>query len=71
MKKKTKIVGIVLIVLMLSMLIGKVYALSFKFNVTANKKEAKAGEEVTVSMEIADIDMGELRNKCNRRNIRL
>lgn len=60
MKKGKKIVGVMLIVLILSILIGNVYALSFKFNVTADKKEAKAGDEVAVKMEIADIDMGEL-----------
>lgn len=62
MKKTEKIVGVFLIILMVSVLIGKVYALSFKFKVTPNKTEAKAGDEIIVSMEISDIDMGELRN---------
>lgn len=60
MKKSSKIVGGFLIILIASILIGKVYALSFKFKVTANKTEAKAGDEIIVSMEISDIDMGEL-----------
>ncbi len=71
MKKSKKIIGIFLITLIVSILIGKAYALSFKFKVTANKTEAKAGDEIIVSMEISDIDMGELRNKCNRKCIRL
>lgn len=62
MKKSKKIVGVFLIVLIASILIGRVYALSFKFKVTSNKTEAKAGDEIIVSMEISDIDMGELRN---------
>lgn len=62
MKKGLKVVGVLLIVLILSMLIGRTYALSFKFKVTPNKTEAKAGDEIIVSMEISDIDMGELRN---------
>lgn len=60
MKKSSKVVGVFLIILIASILIGKVYALSFKFKVTANKTEAKAGDEIIVSMEISDIDMGEL-----------
>lgn len=62
MKKSSKVVGVFLIILMISILIGKVYALSFKFKVTPNKTEAKAGDEIVISMEISDIDMGELRN---------
>lgn len=71
MKKGLKIVGVFLIMIVISMLLGKAYALSFKFNVTANKTEAKAGDEIIVSMEISNIDMGDLRNKCNRKHIRL
>lgn len=62
MKKISKVVGVFLIILMVSILIGKVYALSFKFKVTPNKTQAKAGDEIVVSMEISDIDMGNLRN---------
>lgn len=62
MKKTLKVVGIFLIILIVGMLIGRVYALSFKFKVTPNKTEAKAGDEIVVNMEISDIDMGELRN---------
>ena len=61
MNKRTKIVGVLLIILITGVIFTNVvYALSFKFKVTANKAEAKAGDEVIVSMEIEDIDMGEL-----------
>lgn len=72
MRKGIKVLASMIIISIISMAYtGMTYALSFNFKVTANKTQVKPGEEITVSMEIGEINMGELRNKRNRRHIRL
>ena len=72
MKRGIKILASMMVMSMISVAFtGMTYALSFNFKVTANKTQVKPGEEITVSMKIGEINMGELRNKRNRRHIRL
>lgn len=60
MKKEKKVLLVFIIAMISCMVISKiVYAMSFKFNVSSNKTEVKPGEEITVSIKISDIDMGE------------
>ncbi len=59
MKKSLKILVSILIIV--SILIPtQVQADSFKLQATANKSNVKAGETVTITLKLADIDAGEL-----------
>lgn len=58
MRKLVKVLILLLIVLFFS--IGCVYATGFSFLATANKTEVKPGDTISINLNIADIDAGEL-----------
>lgn len=60
MKKLTKILIILIIGIFVLANMSSVYALSFRFNVSATKTEVKPGEQTEISMEISEIAVGEL-----------
>ena len=61
MKKEKRIFLVIGVSLVLVLTIAHiVYALSWKFNVKADKTRVKAGEEIAVGMQISEINMGDL-----------
>ena len=59
MKKHLKIL-FTIIILLLILLPTQVQADSFKFNATANKNNVQPGETVTITLNVSDINAGEL-----------
>lgn len=61
MKKEKKVLMVLGVILIIALAVTQiVYALSWKFNVTADKTSVKAGDEIAVLMQISEINMGEL-----------
>lgn len=58
--RKTIKIGVIILILMVFLMPVYVQADSFKFNATADKTQVQPGEEVVITLNLSDIDAGEL-----------